>query len=350
MKIVNSKSILLLLLVVAMISSCSKKESFPTDDNQVIIDTGSGLTFRKASLRDQPVDFVVYDEQGNEISENITFYVDGTALDGNTFQSSSEGSFEIYAQYEIDGTTYVTETDTFSVIIPKQKIMLEDYTGAWCGYCPAVSAAIEAVAAQTDDISTVAIHNQDEIALSIEAALRNEFAVGGFPSGRINRTTTWGSILTFPTTQVTDIAGQEVPVAISINSSVNSGVLSVQIHVASENELQDKKLVVYLTEDGILLDQTNYFNNDETSPYYGLGNPIIDFEQNHVLRASLTDPFGDAIPSTSAYTDYEFTTTYSIPSNFVVEKLHLVAMVVEASDNSAVNTQNAAVNAFKPYE
>ncbi|HAT64901.1 MAG TPA: hypothetical protein DCS66_09900 [Flavobacteriaceae bacterium] len=193
------------------------------------------------------------------------------------------------------------------------------------------------------------MHNNDDLALAIEPTIRQEFGVFGFPSGRINRTTTWGSALNFPEEQVLDIAGENVNTAISIDSKAENGNLFVEVNVASESSLQDRKLVVYLVEDGIIRDQTNYFNNDSNSPYYQLGDPIIDFELNHVLRTAISDVFGDVIPNTAELTDYTANYNYNLPGDFVVENLSLVVMVVDM-DNSAINSQHAHVGESIFYE
>jgi thiol-disulfide isomerase/thioredoxin len=263
--------------------------------------------------------------------------------------SSMEGTFEVFAEYELNGEVYTTDIETITVVIPKRKVVLEDYTGTWCGYCPSLDAAINEVALLTDDITVIAIHNNDDLALTIEPTIREEFGVFGFPSGRINRTTQWGSALNFPISVVTDLAGNTTPIAISINSQVSGSTLLTKINVASEEDIQDKKLVVYLLEDGIIRDQTNYFNNDATSPYFGQGDPIVGFELDHVLRAALSDVFGDPIANTVALTDFEANYSFNIPADYVVDNLSLVVMVVE-QDNSAVNSQHVKVSESVSYE
>ncbi|MDC7994515.1 Omp28-related outer membrane protein [Altibacter sp. HG106] len=137
--------------------------------------------------------------------------------------------------------------------------------------------------------------------------------------------------------------------AIGITSQLDGSTLAVQVTVASEVAISDKKLVLYLVEDGIIADQVNYYNEDEGSPFFGLGNPIPNYEHKDVLRASLTDIFGDAISATPALTDV--TANYSIELNsaFNPEKLRLVAMVV-GPDNTAVNGQEATVDSTVGYE
>lgn len=343
------KSLLILILLIGIVSACSQKEDFSDQDNQQIEEIEIGLTFRKASLRNQPIQFSVFDDEGNEIVENISFFVNNDLLASNEFLSDVEGTFEVYAEYELNGIIYTTDIETFEVLVPKRKVVMEDYTGTWCGYCPSMDAAINNVAAETSDISVVAIHNNDDLALAVEPTIRNEFSVFGFPSGRINRTTSWGSALNFPPASVLDIAGIPTPIAISIATQIVDGNLLAKVNVASEEQLQDKKLVVYLTEDGIVRDQINYFNNDDTSPYYGLGNPIVDFELNHVLRATLSDVFGDPMETTAALIDYEANYSFAIPGDFVKENLIVVVMVVDL-ENTALNSQHVKVNESVSYQ
>lgn len=349
MKITLKFSVVLILLA-SVIFSCSKKEDF-TEAEQQVVALENGLNFRKASLLNQEITFSLIDNDGNDISAEATFYVNNEALQSNLFTSSTEGEFEIYAEFLQNGTQVQTETNTFSVITPTRKVTVEDYTGTWCGFCPAVNAAIKEVTSQTPHITTVAIHNGDQFALDIEPAIRAGLNVpSGSPRGRIDRTIVWGSGFVFPPEVVMDYVGGPSNYGISINSQVNNRTLVGQITVAATEAIESKKLVVYLTEDGLLDDQTNYFNNDPDSPFYNLGDPIVDFQLDHVLRAVIgNDILGDPIPSTAALTDYVFNFNYEIPNNFVIDNLDIVVMVVD-QDNLALNSQHASVGAFKPFE
>jgi len=99
----------------------------------------------------------------------------------------------------------------------------------------------------------------------------------------------------------------------------------------------------------VIQDQVNYFNNDETSPYYQLGNPIPNFVHNDGLRNSLTNLTGDEISGTAALISSRRTFSLIVPENYINENLSIVAMVV-SSDNSARNAQFAEVGENKSYE
>jgi thiol-disulfide isomerase/thioredoxin len=344
----NLNAVYTLALASIILISCTKSEDFSNFlEDDTVAEIEIGLVYRLASLRNQDIPFFVFDEDGTDISADAIFYVNGDALDGNIFTSATEGTYEIYAEYNTQGITATTETESFTVVIPKRKVSIEDHTGTWCGYCPRVTEAIEEVKALTENITKVAIHNNDEMALPFEELIREEFEVFGFPTGRINRTTNWA-----PPYQIEDvitIAGTNSTMGIGIKSSIDEGILNVSVSISSEDVLNDKKLVVYITEDGILSDQTNYLNNDESSIYFGQGDPIVDFVHDDVLRASLTDIFGNNIPATAALEEYTTTLSTTLDPAFVIGNLKVVVMVTE-DDNTTINSQQAKVNEIKGYE
>ena len=339
----------LVLVFSLLVLSCSKKEDF-TEEETIIVNFENGLSFRKASLKNQEIVFSLFDDDGNEITENVTYYVAGTALDGNTFSSDVEAEFEVYAVFIVDGIEYVTETDTFKVISPIKKLVVEDYTGTWCGNCPAVTASIEEILTEAQDITVIAIHNGDEFTLPFEQSLRDALDVAaGSPRARIDRTTTWGSGTNFPTEAVLGLVGNSVNSAISIKTSISGATIFTEISVASEAELSGRKLVVYLVEDDLVAPQENYFNGVEESPYFGLGNPIENFVHNHTLRHSFSNIVGDEIPTTSALVDYTTNYTFDIPQDFVAENLHIVAILTDM-DNNAINSQHVHLGDNVSYE
>ncbi len=304
-------------------------------------------------LRSQELTFSLVDPQGNDVSSDATFYVDGSAISGNTYSSGSTGMSEVYAEYDQVGTPTQTDPLSFVVYIPKRKVVLEDYTGAWCGYCPAVAAAAESAHAVTDDIAIVAVHETsfsfpDPMHFDEIQTLKDAFEVDGLPAARINRTTEWSD--PYPTSGIISMAGEDTDLAIAIASQLNGSDLAVSVKAISEVGIQaSDKLVVYLLEDGIINDQINYYNDDPTSPYYNLGNPIPDFVHNEVLRQSLTSVLGDNMSETAALNEYNRSFTISIPSDYIRENLSIVAMVVSA-DNSAKNAQFSHVGEDKDYE
>jgi thiol-disulfide isomerase/thioredoxin len=349
---------LALLFAVLLITACSKTEDnvpLTTPTAEIEVDE----LVRKASLRNQEIPFKIINEAGEDVTSLATFYVgdatiedDDVAIEGNVFTSDVIGEFEVYGVYMQDGVEITTNTESFSVIIPKRKIVVEDYTGTWCGWCPRVAGAILSLREETDDIAVVAIHENgntpDPMHFGPVQTLKDEFEVVGLPAGRINRTVEW--LVPYANSDVLSMAGQDTNMAISINSEMNGSELLVQINVVSEQAIAaTDKLVVYLLEDGIVEEQLNYLNGDESSPFYQEGDVITDFVHDEVLRNSLTDIFGNPIPATAALTEYVTSFSFTVPDNYVVANLTFVAMVVD-ENNTAKNAQTAHINEMKSYE
>jgi thiol-disulfide isomerase/thioredoxin len=344
---------LILFVTFGVIVSCSRSEDNvsllpPTAD--IIVDE----LVRAASLRNQEIPFKILNEAGDDVSLEATFYVNDVEIEGNVFSSETIGEFEVYGVYTDNGVVVTTNTEPFRVIIPKRKVVIEDYTGTWCGYCPIVTAAIDETHELTDDIAIVTIHKSgsgdpDLLHFPQVDELREAFGVFGYPTAKINRTTDW--LNPYDPDEVLSMAGVDTNFAIAINSEIsdeNELVVEVEV-VYEEGSMTGDKLVVYLLESGILQDQTNYYNNDPTSPYYQLGNPIPDFEQNHGLRNSFTNLTGDEITGTAALETITRTFSLAIPEYYNNENLSIVAMVVN-SDNSTRNAQTANVGENKSYE
>jgi len=304
-------------------------------------------------LRDQTAAFTLVNGEGEDITNEATFYIDDAAISGSQFSSSTEGIFEVYAEYTTAGETFSTEQKSFEVFIPKRKVVLEDYTGTWCGFCPRVAAAILAVHEVTDFVTIVAIHktaanSPDPMHFQDFETLEDEYDVGGLPQARIDRSVVW--VNPHPVSDVTAIAGTDTDAAISISSAINGSELSVTANVIYENGSTDgDKIVIYLLEDGILYDQTNYYDEDASSPYFGLGDPIPNFEHNEVLRDAMTATLGDAITVTGALETFTKNVSITIPSNYVAANLTIAVMLVD-SNNTAYNSQHAHVGDFKDFE
>jgi thiol-disulfide isomerase/thioredoxin len=332
--------------------SCSK-----TEDNVSLTQETQEITVqnfvRPASLRNQEISFKVITEDGTDVTADAIFFVDEVAIEGNIFTSSEVGDFEAYATYELNGISIATTPEPFKVIIPKRKVVLEDYTGTWCGFCPSVAGAIEEASALSDDLAIVAIHitansNPDPMHFDDVDILRDAFEIDGLPQARIDRSEFWFS--PYLVEDALESAGVNTNSSISMTSTLDGDQLVTQVKVISEIGINSgDKLVVYLLEDGILYDQENYYDSDQTSPFFGLGNPIPNFEHNHTLRMSFSQVLGDEIPSAGALEEYTVTYNNNIPADYVKDNLTLIAMYV-SEDNLAYNAQVGPINVIVPYE
>ena len=328
---------------------------------EVLAETQRALTIDVTrAMTNQTITFGLLDSNGNNTAADAIFFVNNSPIAGFTYASAIEAEYEVYAQYVINGETFTTPAKNFSIYVPKRNVVIEDYTGTWCGYCLKALVAIDTVKVLANHhVSVVAIHESsfgppDPMDFAQIDDLQAEFDVpDSFPQTQLNRTVKWNatppSSLIYDMEAVTSIAGLETDLSIAISSQLSANTLSVEAKVIYRNGSEPgDKLVVYLLESGIIADQVNYFNSNPASPYYGMGNPIVGFVHNDALRNSLSGLFGDAIPQTEAFQEYKKTYTFAIPSEYNANNLSFVVMVVKA-DNSAKNTQHAALGETKLY-
>jgi len=339
------RSPLLYTLIFILIYSCSKPESF----SDLIVQQNSlipGLNVELSYLKDQLISFNMIDSEGNNITSNTSFTVDNQLINGNTISYDEIGSHDVSANYTIDSQNYSTDLIVFNIVEPINKVIVEDYTGTWCGYCPPVAHAIYELKEVYDNIISVGIHNNDELTIDQESDLRSELGISGFPSARLNRTISWFD--PYQISEVNSLLSEENNVAISIKSALENIDLEVNLRIVSNVELVNHKLVIYLVESNLIYDQSNYFNYVEDSYFYNLGNPIENYSHQDVLRKSITNISGNTLDLIQPLTDYKFNFNVEISPDFVQENLAIVAMVVD-SNNNAINSQFSEVNSFQDF-
>jgi aspartate ammonia-lyase len=93
------------------------------------------------------------------------------------------------------------------------------------------------------------------------------------------------------------------------------------------------KLLVFVLEDGILVDQANY------TSYYGGASTIVDFEHNGVLRYVATDIMGDTTTSTLGIHEQSFNVNLSSQGVQDPTKTGVLAMLVDDSGRVLYNAQ-----------
>lgn len=231
----------------------------------------------------------------------------------------------------------------------KKRVLIEDYTGTWCGNCTRVSYAIDQVNQQSDNVVSVAIHNgNDPYHFEGIEPLKNLILPNSplaLPVSRLNRMTVW----TFPeptnVQQAIDLTGNNSGLGLAVNSSVTNNQINVDVNMKFALNFSNLKLVVYMLEDGLVYYQRNY------TTYYDAVNPIPEYVHNHVLRNTLTNILGDAVEGTTEAGN-TITKSFSIPvpSNIVnVDNVNFVAFLVDANNN-AINARASHIGQNQTFE
>jgi hypothetical protein len=260
------------------------------------------------------------------------------------FLASCSSTEMIYAPISVDDRV---DAPPISGLF-KKKMLIEDYTGTWCGNCTRVSYAIEKVKEQTDQMVTIAIHNGvDPYHFSGIQPLKDLISPNNdleLPQSRLNRTITW----TYPEVsniqQALNLTSNNSGLGLAIHSATGNGSIDLDVKVKFAQNYENLKLVVYILENNLIYRQYNYTN------YFGAINPVTNFEHNHVLRTSLTNLLGNPLSNTNF--NQTLTTNFSlpIPSNISnADNISYVAFVVDANNN-VINVRAAESNEDQTFE
>lgn len=330
-----------------------------------------------------PISFSASSSIAGDVSTEAVFFVNGEQITGNIFiPTEANESNEVYATYNSKTTNTLNFASTD--VIPSaytQKVLFEDYTGTWCGYCPRMNTIVHYLTEYSDRIIPVAIHTQGapqdpwlfEHATEMQSSAY--YNTGGAPAGQINRTHHFND---FPTEyacpnnpaiyypQLDEFLDNNAPLGLAINSTLSGNSLDITVKVGfATNNVPDARLVVYLIEDGVYYQQANYFSGstlvtcDPEFDYVNMPNPIpaSNYEQKHILLKSYTDIYGDPIPQNqiSDGAVWNWNQTVSLPSNVTnSQNLTLVAFVLgngsQISTREAINVQSAHVGTNQDFD
>lgn len=300
---------------------------------------------------DSQVSLWVVTNLGNEVTVNSTLTAEtGTVTNPVTF--ANPGTYNVVATYTLeDGSTLTSNTVVLNAVESTHttKVMIEDYTGTWCQYCPRLAYAVEQAVEASENIIPVAIHDDNEMLFPYANEMESTFGVTGFPQGRVNRTIVWNE----STAQPVNLLDNRQKMGLAINSSISGNTITAQVRVHYDLKItSENRIVVYLLEDGLVYPQVNFYNGDPSSPYYQLGNPIQNFVHDNTARITFTDIYGDVIPFADAGTGSTFTANYSVTVPASVQNtanLELVAFVV-GTDNKVLNVQKADLGENKDFD
>ncbi len=304
-----------------------------------------------------PVSFTVMGNTGANLTSQAKIYVNSSLITGTAYTPTVDGVYNIYATCLVNNITLTSPTiqvtATQNPTNFNKRVLAEDFTGAWCGWCPRMAYAIEQTQLQTADIVPVAIHRGNASGSSVDpfnysgaSALEAQIGLTGYPTGQLNRTTTWAYPEPNNIAQAVNLTtGTNPKLGLAMNSVTTGSNVSLNVKVRFGADFTNLRLVVYVLEDNLIYNQTNY------TTYYGGGSVILNFIHNNVLRAVLTSSIlGETVTgATTTGSEFVKNFNYVIPGTYQTSKLHFVAFVINSS-NTAINARDAKINEVQNYE
>lgn len=247
------------------------------------------------------------------------------------------------------GTTPPPAVDETIPVVGKftKNVLIEDYTGTWCQYCPRVIYGIQKVENENLKAFPVAIHRgsggSDPYHFADAGPLESSIGLTGYPTAKLNRKVTWANETS--TNEVKKQIKVNSDLGLALNSTVAGGNINLDVNIKFDATLTGLKLVVYVLEDHLHYNQTN------STSYFGGVNPIANMEHNHVLRACLTNLVnGDDLTGTTDGATITKNFNVAVPGSVVdANNISFVAFVID-STGKAVNVRGAAPNVNQTFE
>ncbi len=349
----NFSNIIFMVLALSFVAcEISEPDDFFKDDDPLLgLTTLTVNASKSVVMQTTVVEFTVLDQNGSDVTSQANLYLDDIQVNSTAVEMLEPGVVEVYAEILDPSTQDISAISSeieVEVIEPSYttKMLIEDYTGAWCGWCPRMAQGIDDLA-DNPRIIPIAIHNGDSMEFRLEQLMATEFNVQGYPTGLLNRDAFWNRVsadamdLDEPVAYLDKVVGA----GLAINSTITGSRIDVEVSVGYDIDMSGTRLAVYALENGVLEDQLNYTNN------YGGDYDILDFEHNHILKANLSELFGDVIPASDQERDDVFVKNYSYIATGVadVSGMEIVAMLVD-EDGKVINVQKALAGTDKDFD
>lgn len=233
-----------------------------------------------------------------------------------------------------------------------KKVLFEEGTGTWCGWCPRGVVAADYVNTNfPNDQTFVAVHNGDPMTLP---EYNNGAGISGFPGMNVDRVLKGVGVS--PTTIAGFVNSRKTlptPVILSGTYSItgNSLVVNAGAQFFSNFTAANYRLAAIVTEDNVSgttsgYGQTNYYAGGASGVmggYEALPSPVpaTQMVYDHVGRALLGGYNGQANSVPAVITDQQivnYAFNYTIPATFNPLNMHVVIVLIDPKDGAILNS------------
>lgn len=236
--------------------------------------------------------------------------------------------------------------------VPTVKMVAEEATGTWCGWCPRGFVFMSYMEETYEDFIGIAVHNGDPMEnATYDGGLTSFEGFSGFPSVIVDRREVIdpSALESYYGT----ISSRTVPVAASIVDALidpATGELTVTCDAvfATQLDASEYRLNLVLVENGVTgtgsgYNQVNYYGGGSAGQMGGwetLPNPVPASQMvyDEVAR-DILEGWGGVAGTADVNADdvVSKTWTYQVPSNWNWENMYVVFMVIENATGEILN-------------
>ncbi|MBK6901678.1 MAG: choice-of-anchor J domain-containing protein [Saprospirales bacterium] len=242
--------------------------------------------------------------------------------------------------------------------LPTPRVVAEEATGTWCGWCPRGFVFMELMEETYPDFIGIAVHNDDPMAdVEYDGGLTSFPGFSGFPSVIVDRL---GVIDPSDLENYYDSAADRiVPASASITEAVIDPVtrdltISAEATFATQLSASDYRFNVVLVENGITgtgagYNQVNYYANNAAGPMGGWESlpatvPAADMVYDLVGRDILGGWDGfDGAEDVEANDVVADSWTYTVPNAWNYENMTVVFLVLDGNNGEILSADEREI-------
>lgn len=236
-----------------------------------------------------------------------------------------------------------------------RRVVCEENTGLWCGWCPRGMVGMELMKEQhPGQFIAICVHGGDELEVDRNATYNyTPFTDSqtGAPSCSVNRRLSgdpYGDI--FRLYNVETLAENHMAYEMTARWNADSTEITTLSHFFSDIDIADAQYhaAFVVTEDSVTgYSQTNYYANTPNQPFYGWESKdghTTDCYFNDLARGIYSNYYGDPCsPATiSAETVYDYSYTLPLPPTVIDKRqVNVVGLLIDHKTGYIVNAFSA---------
>ncbi len=233
----------------------------------------------------------------------------------------------------------------------RRVVVLEEFTGIHCGYCPDGHARANALRAKYNgEPVLINIHSggyavpgtgEPDYRTVFGDSLDRQSNLTGYPAGTVNRHVyaALGSTTALSRNQwdlaATQIMAETSPVNVGLHSQFDATsrklTVDVEAYYTSDAPTSPNYLNVVLVENNVIGPQSDYSNGNHTN-----------YHHMHMLRWMLTGQWGEEITTTTKGTLVKRTYTYVVPQQFDISQCDVAAYMSQSRQEIYTGAQVVA--------
>jgi len=241
--------------------------------------------------------------------------------------------------------------------MPVKRLVFEEGTGTWCGWCPRGNVFMDHFAQNhpNGDAAQIAVHNSDPMTVTAYDAYMSGY-YSAFPSLLVDR-----KALKDPRsidTSYTEAKDHFGFADFTIGApAFNGSLVTLPISITPAITLSGSRLALVVTESNVTdpsWSQNNYYSGGGSGPMGGWENEASGVHNVyfHFVARSISPAPGGAtgnLPSTlAAGTTYTTTLSSTLNNTWKLNDLQYIALLISGSDSSIMNSTFTALPTLNP--